>query len=116
MASLQLLEPSDADLQRTWDLLRSQRDPPNPVAFARAVLRRWGVTVLWAPSATAESQPQPQLMTEALKAVLEQQARADRLEELFLADGRDKASHPSKGLFTGLLAAASAAAPEEPAP
>jgi hypothetical protein len=55
-------------------------------------------------------------MNETLKAVLEQQARADRMEELFFADGRDKASHPRSGLFTGLLAAASAAAPEEPAP
>lgn len=34
--------------------------------------------------------------------VAEQQARADRLEQLFHADGRHQATHPKRGLFTGL--------------
>jgi hypothetical protein len=36
------------------------------------------------------------------KQVIEQQADADRLEELFQADGRHSPSHPQRGLFTGL--------------
>jgi hypothetical protein len=43
-------------------------------------------------------------MTEKTPAelVAEQQARADRLEELFHADGRHQPTHPQRGLFTGL--------------
>lgn len=35
--------------------------------------------------------------------VAEQQARVDRLEELFVADGRDQPTHPQHGLYTGLV-------------
>lgn len=43
-------------------------------------------------------------MTEKTPAELiaEQQARSDRLEELFHADGRHQLTHPQHGLFTGL--------------
>lgn len=34
--------------------------------------------------------------------VMGQQARADHIEQLFQADGRDCPLHPKHGLFTGL--------------
>ena len=37
---------------------------------------------------------------------IEQQARQDRLEQLYLADGRHDPAHPMHGLYTGLAQAA----------
>lgn len=37
---------------------------------------------------------------------IEQQARQDRLEALYLADGRDNPDHPMHALYTGLAQAA----------
>ena len=36
----------------------------------------------------------------------QQQAVQDRLEQLYLADGRDKTDHPMHALYTGLAQAA----------
>lgn len=49
--------------------------------------------------------PQPQLAGPACDPV-EQQGRQDRLEALYVADGRDDPSHPQHGNYTGLATAA----------
>jgi hypothetical protein len=35
---------------------------------------------------------------------IEQTARQEQLEQLYLADGRDNPEHPYHGLYTGLVA------------
>lgn len=50
-------------------------------------------------------EPQPQLAGPACDPV-EQQGRQDRLEALYVADGRDHPSHPQHGNYTGLATAA----------
>ncbi|CAK6692486.1 hypothetical protein OGCDGJMD_01242 [Cyanobium usitatum str. Tous] len=98
--NLTLLEPSDADLQRAWDLLQAN-GKATPTEYARAVLRRWGVVVAWLPT-PPESEPNLTAMTRQNTSnpcsPAEQQARQDRLEQAYAASGR------SCGTYTGLFA------------
>ena len=95
--NLTLPEPSDADLQRAWDLLQAN-GRASPVQFARTVLRRWGVVVTWQPTPT-EPEPMPeQSTTTSPFDPVEQQARQDRLEQAYADSGR------TNGIYTGLLA------------
>lgn len=49
-----------------------------------------------------ETQIPPLWAQEAWARVQADQARGDRLEELYLADGRDKKEHPLHATYTGL--------------
>ena len=99
--NLTLLEPSDADLQRAWDLLQAN-GRASPAEYARAVLRRWGVVVAWLPT---PPEPEPNVIAMSEQNAIpnpyspaEQQARQDRLEQAYAASGR------SCGTYTGLFA------------
>ena len=48
-------------------------------------------------------------------AIAAQQARQDRLEELYHQDGRHEPSHPMHGLYTGLVQTTSTTTPQEDA-
>ena len=51
----------------------------------------------------------------AADAIAAQQARQDRLEELYRQDGRQDPSHPMHGLYTGLVQTTSTTTPQEDA-